>query len=185
MRNFTSQSGSFRTLTNVSECKVVIDRAPLNLIEVTQTFLLYWKWLNRSNQVKLQCMFFLVRKMVIVMLQKLFLCFNNFYKVYVKCLDGLFGYNLQGMRLKNLDFKAQKWRFCEQFWFFLEYKGFWGLVNLSPLSFFSFPLPLFFLLFSNAPSIYRQEVWWQDLIRFTNYGVKAWLDYKWEFMTFS
>ena len=52
-----------------------------------------------------------------MMLQKLVLCLNNYFMVYVKCLDGLFGENLQGMRFKDLDFKAQKWRFCEQIWF--------------------------------------------------------------------
>ena len=55
--------------------------------------------------------------MMIVMLKKLLLCLNNFYMVYVKCLDGLFGENLQGMGFKDLDFKAQKLRFCVQIWF--------------------------------------------------------------------
>ena len=36
--------------------------------------------------------------MVIMMLQKLFLCLNNFYMMYVKYLDDLFGQNLQGVR---------------------------------------------------------------------------------------
>ena len=36
--------------------------------------------------------------MVIMMLQKLFLRLNNFYIMYVKYLDGLFGENLQGLR---------------------------------------------------------------------------------------
>ena len=52
------------------------------------------------------------------MLPNLFLCLNNFYMVYMECLDGLFGENLQGMRFKDLDFKAKKWRFCGQIWFF-------------------------------------------------------------------
>ena len=55
---------------------------------------------------------------MIVMLQKLSLCLNNFYMVYVKCLDGLFGENLQGVRFKDLDFKAQNGGFYGQFWFF-------------------------------------------------------------------
>ena len=31
-------------------------------------------------------------------LQKLFLCLNNFYMMYMKYLDGVFGKNLQGVR---------------------------------------------------------------------------------------
>ena len=49
--------------------------------------------------------------MMIVMLHKLFLCLNNFYMMYVEYLYGLFGENLQGIRFKDLNFKAQKWRF--------------------------------------------------------------------------
>ena len=52
-----------------------------------------------------------------MMLQKLFLCLKNLYMMYVKYLDDLFEKNLQGMRFKDLDFKAQKWRFYVQIWF--------------------------------------------------------------------
>ena len=33
-----------------------------------------------------------------MILQKLFLCLNNFYMMYMKYVDGLFGHNLQGVR---------------------------------------------------------------------------------------
>ena len=36
--------------------------------------------------------------MMIVMLQKLYLCLDNFYMMYVKYLDGLYGKNFQGLR---------------------------------------------------------------------------------------
>ena len=39
--------------------------------------------------------------------------------MYVKYLNGLFGEILQGMRFKDLDFEAQRWRFYEQIWFFV------------------------------------------------------------------
>ena len=35
---------------------------------------------------------------MIMMLQKFFLCLNNFYMIYVKYLDDFFGQNLQGLR---------------------------------------------------------------------------------------
>ena len=84
--------------------------------------------------------------MMIVMLQKLFLCLNNSYIIYVNYLDGLFGENMQGMRFKDLDFKAQRWRFYEQFWFFVSE----GILSASFSFSFFWPLSL-----TNAPSIYR------------------------------
>ena len=67
------------------------------------------------------CMgYFWAWEVMIVMLQKFSLCLNNFYMMYVEYLDVLFGENLQGMRFEDLDFKAQKWWFCGQFWVLTE-----------------------------------------------------------------
>ena len=60
---------------------------------------------------------------MIMMLQKLLLCFNNFYMMYVKYLHGLFGQDLYGLRdLNILVSKLRNGGFYGQFWF-LEYKG--------------------------------------------------------------
>ena len=82
---------------DVSGCEVVIDRAPLYLFEVIPILTLCWKLLNHSNQVKLQDTVFEFERWWLL-LQKLFLCLKNFYMMYVKYLDGLFGHNLQGVR---------------------------------------------------------------------------------------
>ena len=110
------------------------------------------------------------------MLQKLFLSLNNFYMMYVKCLDGLFGQNLQGVRgSKGLDFKAQRWRFL---WTVLVFRVKFKDFQHTRIYLFFLPLSIV-----NAPSIYRQEVCEHELIRFARQHVMVWLGCKYQTMS--
>ena len=91
------------------------------------------------------------------MLQKLFLCLNNSYMMYVECLDVLFGKNFSKCeRFKDLDFKPQEWRFCGQLCLF-ESMRFWGLVYTTKLLAFSLKMA----------SLFIEEVWEDERVCFT------------------
>ena len=81
--------------------------------------------------------------------------------VYVKCLNGLFGENLQGVRFKDVDFKAQKWRFYGQIWF-LTAKI---ILSVNFPSYFSGPFILqLFLLFICKRFVHMSWLGLQDNI---------------------
>ena len=82
--------------------------------------------------------------MVIIVLQKLFLCLNNFYMMYVKYLDGLFGKNLQSVRSSKI------WTSKLKSGGFVDNSGFFESIGVLRVC-----SSLFYL--ANDLFIYRQE----------------------------